>query len=87
MKQEMERIFPGLSLNHIDNKDRIRIVNINGGSTRLDSTSIDNKMQKAVFGDPQAHKEAMEDELETIAGPRSCCEHLALFVNCMSFTS
>lgn len=52
MKQEMERIFPGLSLNHIDNKDRIRIVNINGGSTRLDSTSIDNKMQKAVFGDP-----------------------------------
>jgi len=38
MKEEIERIFPGLA------DDRIRIANINGGSTRLDSTSIDRKM-------------------------------------------
>jgi hypothetical protein len=29
----------------------------------------------------------MEAETESIAGPRNCCEHLALFVNCMNFTS
>jgi hypothetical protein len=44
MKEELERIFPGLGLNNLNKMDRIRIVNINGGDTRLDSTSIDKRM-------------------------------------------
>jgi hypothetical protein len=69
MKQELERIFPGLGYNHHDKIDRIRLVNINGGDTRLDSTSIDIRMQKAVFGNPIAHKEAMEAQSEIFIGP------------------